>query len=86
MQDSVKNKLARSDALHDYWSPLKWLDDKTEKTENVKKQNGETCKGTKNEIDKEITGEVKILEDDIEQLLGEFETINSAANAKLDSI
>ena len=28
----------------------------------------------------------KILEDDMEQLLGEFETINSAANAKLDMI
>ena len=31
VQDSVKNKLARSDALHDYWSPLIWLDDKPEK-------------------------------------------------------
>ena len=30
--------------------------------------------------------EVKRLEDEMEQLLGEFETINSAANAKLDSI
>ena len=30
--------------------------------------------------------EVKILEDEMEQLLGEFETINSAANEKLDSI
>ena len=27
-------------------------------------------------------GRVKILEDEMEQLLGEFETINSAANAK----
>ena len=82
MQDSVKNKLARSDALHDYWSLLNWLDDKPEKIENAKKQNGETCKGTKNEIDEEITVEVKRLEDDMEQILGEFEMINLAANAK----
>ena len=31
VQDGVKKKLARSDALHDYWSPLNWLDDKPEK-------------------------------------------------------
>ena len=31
-------------------------------------------------------GRSKILEDDMEQLLGEFETIKSAANAKLDII
>ena len=86
MQDRVKNELAQSDALHDYWSPLKWLDDKTENIENVKKQNGETCKGTKNKTDEEKTVEVKRLEDEMEQLLGEPETINSAANAKLDII
>ena len=56
------------------------------KIENANKQNGETCKGTKNEIDEEIEIEVKRLEDEMEELLGEFETINSAANAKLDSI
>ena len=86
MQNSVKNKLARSDALHDYWSPLNWLDDKPEKIENSKRQNGKTCKGTKNDIGEEITLEVQRLEDDMEQLLGEFETIISAANAKLDII
>ena len=86
MQDSVKNKLAQSYALHDYWSPLNWLDDKPEKIENAKRHDGETCKGTKNEIGEEITLEVKRLGDEMEQLLGEFETINSAANAKLDSI
>ena len=51
VQDSVKNNLAQYDALHNYWSPLNWLDDKPEKIENAKKQNGETCKGTNNEID-----------------------------------
>ena len=86
VQDSVKNKLARSDSLHDYWSPLNWLDDKPEKVENAKRQNGKTRKGTKNEIGEEITLEMKRLEDDTEQLLGEFETINSAANEKLDSL
>ena len=75
-----------SDALHDYWSPLNWIDDKPEKIENAKTQNGQTCKGTKNEIGEEITLEVKRLEDDMEELLGEFETLNSAENAKLDSI
>ena len=40
----------------------------------------------KNEIGEEITSEVKRLEVEMEQLLGEFETLNSAANAKLDSI
>ena len=77
--------LARSDALHDCWSPLNWLDDKPEKIENAKRQNGKTCKGTKNEIGEEITLEVKRLEDEMEQLLGEFEKIFSAANEKLDS-
>ena len=86
VQDSVKNKLAQSDVLHDYWSLLNWLDDKPGKMENAKIQNGKTCKGTKNEIGEEIMLEVKRLEDEMEQLLGEFETINSAANAKLDSI
>ena len=52
----------------------------------MKKQNSETCKGTKSEIDKEITVEVRRLEGEMEQLLGDFERINSAANAKLDSI
>ena len=85
VQDGVKNTLAQSDVLHDYWSPLNWLDDKPEKIENAKRQNGKTCKGMKNEIGEEIMLEVKTLEDDMEQLLGEFETINSAANAKLDS-
>ena len=41
VQDSVKNKLARSDVLHDYWSSLKWLDDKPEHRElkETKRQN-----------------------------------------------
>ena len=86
MQDSVNNNLARSNVLHDYWSQLNWLDDKPEKIDNAKRQNGKTCKGTKNEKGEEITLEVKRLGDEMEQLLGEFETINSAANAKLDSI
>ena len=86
LQDSVKNKLARSDVLHDYWSPLNWLYDKPENMENSKRHNGKTCKRTKNEIRKEITSEVKRLEVEMEQLLGEFETLNSAANEKLDSI
>ena len=63
MQDSNKNKLARSDALHDYWCPLNWLDDKPEKIENAKKQNGETFEGTKNDTGEEITLEVKRLKD-----------------------
>ena len=52
------------------------------KIENAKKQNGKTCKGTKNEIGEVIMLEVKRLEDEMEQILGELETINSAANAK----
>ena len=47
VRDSVKNKLARYYALHDYWSPLKWLDYKPEKIVNTKKQNGETWKRNK---------------------------------------
>ena len=86
VQDSAKNKLGRSEVLHDYWSPLNWIYDKPEKIENAKIQNGKTCKGKKNEIREEIKLEVKRLEDEMEQLLGEFETINSAANAKLDGI
>ena len=33
VQYSVKNKLAQSDALHDYWSLINWLADKPEKKE-----------------------------------------------------
>ena len=84
--DSVKNMLARSDVLHDYWYPLKWLDNKPKNIENSKRHNGKTCKQTKNEIGEEITSEVKRLEVEMEQLLGEFKTLNSAANEKLDSI
>ena len=38
------------------------------------------------DIGKEITSEVNRLEDEMEQLLGEFNKLNSATNAKLDSI
>ena len=55
VQDSVKNKLARSDVLHDYWSPLNWIDDKPENIDNSKRHNGKTCKRKKNEIGEEIT-------------------------------
>ena len=40
----------------------------------------------KNEIGEEITSEVKRLEVEMKQLLGDFETLNLAANAKLDII
>ena len=40
----------------------------------------------KNQIGEEITSEVKILELQMEQLLGEFDNLNSASNAKFDSI
>ena len=80
--DSVKNKLARSDVLHNYWSPLNWLDDKPENMENSKKHNGKTCERTTNDIGEEITLEIKRVEVEMENLLGDFEKLNSVSNAK----